>query len=172
MFEGILDFLYTLIFTFSKNNINTEQIEKLIESNNRGEICKLIFLLLGILLSSIIANVYKIYCNVIYSPMIKSLSEYILIPFMNFFSFFNKIDFYNSVVYFIICEIIGIFINFLGCVFNEFIILFCFGLEHDTKFGISLRAESFENKPNDLIIDDNQTEENNQENENNANLIN
>ena len=112
-------------------------------------------------------NVYKIYCNVIYSPMIKSIADYIYIPFLNIGSFVKKMDFYGSIAYFVICEIISLIIVFFSCVYNEFIILFCCGLEHDTQFGISIRAESFENKPIGLLVDDNQTEqtdENNQEN--------
>ena len=164
MFMGILELIYAIIFTVCKNLINIEEIEKIFTNNNSGEICKLIFLLLGVLISSTITNVYKIYCNVIYSPMIKSLADYIFIPFLNIFTFLNKMDFYDSIAYFVICEIISLIIDFLSCVYNEFIILFCCGLEHDTKFGISIRAELLENRPNSLIIEDNQTNDNNQEN--------
>ena len=120
--------------------------------------------MLGVLLSSTMTNVYKIYCNVIYSPMIKSLADYIFIPFVNIVTFLKKTDFYGSRAYFVICEIISLIIDFLSCVYNELIILFCCGLEQDTKFDISIRAESLENNPNSLIIHDNQTDDNNEEN--------
>jgi len=42
-------------------------------------------------------------------------------------------------------------IDFFGFVYNEFIILFCFGLEYDTKFDISSRVELTENQPIEMI---------------------
>ena len=38
--------------------------------------------------------------------------------------------------------------NFFGCIYNEYIILFCWDLDHDTKDGIITRA-FFENNDGD-----------------------
>ena len=120
------------------------------------------------MLSSIF-QVYQIYCIVIHSPVIKSLAGYILTPLLNFAFFLDKNFkklFYDSVTFFIISEILSIIIDFFGCVYNDFIILFCCGLEYDTKLDIASRAESSTNKPNYVLLDDIQTEENNPEDRN------
>ena len=131
--------------------INIQQIGEFFRNNSSGKICGLVFSLLGILLLSGLLSLYKIYCITFYSPMIKNLTDYILVPIINILSFIFKIDFYNSVAYFVICEIISIIIDFFGFLYNEFIILYCFGLEHDTKFDISSRVESIENQPIEML---------------------
>ena len=151
MYEGFLELIFNIIFRLSKNMINIQQIGEFFRSNSSGKICGLVFSLLGILLLSGLLSLYKIYCITFYSPMIKNLTDYILVPFINILSFIFKIDFYNSVAYFVICEIISIIVDFFGFLYNEFIILYCFGLEHDTKFDISSRVESIENQPIEMI---------------------
>ena len=96
--------------------------------------------------------------------MIKSLAGYILAPLVNIFFFDDKKLFYDNVTFFVINEILSIIIGFFGCVYNEFIILFCCGLEYDTKLDISSRAELPINMPNNTLLDDNQIEENKSEN--------
>ena len=151
MYEGILELIFNIIFRLSKNMINIQQIREFFRNNSPGKICGLIFSLLGILLLSGLLSLYKIYCITFYSPMIKNLTDYILVPIINILSFIFKIDFYNSVAYFIICEIISIIVDFFGFLYNEFIILYCLGLEHDTKFDISSRVELIENPPSEMF---------------------
>ena len=151
MYEGILELIFNIIFRLSKNMINIQQIGEFFRNNSPGKICGLIFSLLGILLLSGLLSLYKIYCITFYSPMIKNLTDYILVPIINILSFVFKIDFYNSVAYFIICEIISIIVDFFGFLYNEFIILYCLGLEHDTKFDISSRVELIENPPSEMF---------------------
>ena len=151
MYEGILELIFNIIFRLSKNMINIQQIGEFFRNNSPGKICGLIFSLLGILLLSGLLSLYKIYCITFYSPMIKNLTDYILVPIINILSFIFKIDFYNSVAYFIICEIISIIVDFFGFLYNEFIILYCLGLEHDTKFDISSRVELIENPPSEMF---------------------
>ena len=162
--EGILKFIYVIIFTASKNLIKTEHLKKFFAENTSGKICGLIFLLLGILLFAIIVRVTQIYCDVIHSPTIKSLADYIFTPLSNIFSFITKQDFNGSIAYFVICEIVSIIIDFFGFVYNDFIVLFCCGLEHDTKVDISSRAGLTINYPKNLLLNDIQIEENNSEN--------
>ena len=161
--EGIVKFLFIIIFTFSKNFFEIEKLKKFFVKNNSGKICGFIFLLLGNLFVSVIMRVYQIYCNVIFSPTIKSLADYIAIPLYNILSFTTKQDFYSNITHFVICEIFSIIIDFFGCVYNEFIVLFCCGLEHDTKLDIASRAELSINKPINILLDDIQRESNNSE---------
>ena len=152
--------LYLLLFLlFQKIFFETEQLKKFFVKKNSGKICGFIFLLLGNLLVSAIRRVYQIYCNVVYSPTIKSLADYIVVPFHNILSFINEQDFYQSKVYFVICEIFGIIIDFFGLVYNEFIVLFCCGLEHDTKVDISSRAKLSINNPKNLSLNNIQIED-------------
>ena len=151
MYEGILELIFNIIFRLSKNMINLPQIGEFFSNNSSGKICGLIFLLLGILLLSGLLSLYKIYCIAFYSPMIKNLTDYILVPILNIPSYFLKMDFYNSIAFFVLCEIISIIIDFFGFVYNEFIILFCYGLEYDTKFDISSRIKSVENQTVEMV---------------------
>ena len=54
--------------------------------------------------------------------------------------FFAESDFNNNYIYFIISEIICLIISFFGCIYNEYIILFCCGLEKETQEVVSLKA--------------------------------
>ena len=88
----------------------------------------------------IVVNVYRIYCNVIYSPMARSLIDYLLNPFVNIYFYFAEKDFFDNLAYFIATEIICLIMSFFGCVFNEYIILYVYGLELETQDEIVYRA--------------------------------
>ena len=87
----------------------------------------------------IVVNVYRIYCNVIYSPMARSLIDYLLNPFINIYYYFSN-DFFGNLAYFIVTEILSLVMSFFGCVFNEYIILYFCGLERETQDEIAYRA--------------------------------
>ena len=89
-----------------------------------------------------VVNVYKIYCNVVYSPMSRGMIQYLLNPFINIYYFIGEADFNKSYLYFFISEIICLVISFFGCVYNEYIILYFCGLEKETQEVASLRAIS------------------------------
>ena len=113
--------------------------EKIKKLNNKA---LFIFLFILYTLLQVIVNIYRIYCNVIYSPMARSLIDYLLNPLIIIFSFFILEDFYHITAYFIIMEIICIVMSFFGCVFNEYIILYYCGLERETKDEIADRADN------------------------------
>ena len=72
-------------------------------------------------------------------------------PLMIIYSFFYDNDFLYegkpNALYLILNIILALIIDFFGCVYNEFFILYCFGLEYETHYEISKRA----NKQNQLI---------------------
>ena len=110
-----------------------------------------IFLFILYTLLQVIVNIYRIYCNVIYSPMARSLVDYLMNPFIYIISFFASNDFSHNFVYFIIIEITSIVMSFFGCVFNEYIILYCCGLERETQDEIADRAKNqFQKELNDI----------------------
>ena len=62
-------------------------------------------------------------------------------PFLFIYFFIVERGYYYTALYFIAVELICIFISFSGCVFNEYIILYFCGLEHETQDLIADRAE-------------------------------
>ena len=105
----------------------------------------IIFFVLYLVFSAFV-NIYKVLSNVYYSPMAKSVSSYVLNPALIIYSFFSENDFISDgkrdVLYFVINIIISIIIVFFGCIYNEFFILKCWGLDYETHYVISERAES------------------------------
>ena len=119
--------------------------------NIKCNLALFIFLFILYTLFQVIVNIYRIYCNVIYSPMARSLVDYLMNPFINIFTFFVSNDFLSNYAYFIIIEITSIVMSFFGCVFNEYIILYCCGLEHETQDEIADRAyDQFQKELNDI----------------------
>ena len=105
-------------------------------------------------------NPYKIYCNCYYTPMARSLTDYILNPLFNIYYFIRGEDFQSNFLYFFIFEIICLFADFFCCVYNEFIIVTFCGLAYDTKEEISKRA--IETEMNPLNIEDDDDDKNNE----------
>ena len=137
--EGLFEIIIAIFFSINKNPFNS-LIKKYNEISTE-EFALLVFLLFLYYFLSIIINVYKIYCNVIYNPMARSFAKYFLNPFFNIYYYLEEDDFHNNILYFIICEIINIIIDFFYYVYNEYIILYCCGLEHDTHDEIFERAK-------------------------------
>ena len=79
--------------------------------------------------------------------MARSLIKYLMNPFFNIFFFYNKIEFNNNYIYFILFEFISLIVDFFGCIYNEYIIIYCCNLEYETKDAIIERAFSLENSP-------------------------
>ena len=53
-------------------------------------------------------------------------------------------DFNGNLLYFLISEIISLATDFFGCIYNDYLILYCWGLEHDTKDAIIDRVATEE----------------------------
>ena len=72
-------------------------------------------------------------------------------PFINIFAFFALEEFFGDYAYFIITEILCLVMSFFGCIFNEYIILYCCGLERETQDEIAVRANNqFQNELDDI----------------------
>ena len=142
--EGLFGIILCTIYSFiiSKNPFNILG-NSYIELDLGYKIMFMIFLLLYFILSSGI-NIYKIICNVVYTPMAKSLPAYFLNPILIIYYFIDEKDFTSNgnknYFYLIINIIISVVIDFFACIYNEIFILYYFGLEHGTHQGISNRA--------------------------------
>ena len=142
MTEGIFEFIMSIFYSIGNDPFKgmADQYEK----NSPGKFVLLIFLLIIYLFLSSIVNAYKVYCNVIYTPMARSLTEYFLNPLINIYYFLKEDDFHANYLYFFICEFINIIMDFSFYIFNEYIILKCCGLEYDTGEEIIQRAKELD----------------------------
>jgi len=160
MGEGIFTFILTFIYAIVSKETNVfKEIKQIYNDESTGKFGLLIFLLFLYFLLSAVLNVYKIYCNVVLSPMAKSLIEYLFNPVYIIFSFFFDNDFLfkgeSNALFFLINEILSFVFIFFGFVYNEYIILYCYQLEYDTNYGISIRAiESIKGETLDDLKDE------------------
>ena len=150
MIEGIFESFLDIIFSIGNDPF--KDIKKLYKEKTTRELFLFIFLLFLYLSVSTIVNTYKIYCNVIYSPMARSLIDYLMGPFFNIYFFIWENDFQNNYVYFFTSEIANVITVFFSCVYNEYIILFCCGIAHDTKDEIIIRSLNKYNKTADYKL--------------------
>ena len=159
--EGFFGIILCTIYSFgeSKNPINImNNVYKELDTGKK--VLMIIFLFLYFILSAGI-NLYKIICNIIYTPMVKSLPAYFLNPLFIIYYFVYEGDFKSegkrNYFYFIINVILSIIIDFFALIYNEFFILNCYDLQKDTHYVITKRAvknsamemEEFENIDND-----------------------
>ena len=142
MSEGIFEFILAIFYSIGKDPFRG--IINEYEESSGGNFALLIFLLIIYFVLCGVINSYKIYCNFIYTPMARSLTEYFLNPFINIYYLLQKNDFHQNYYYFLVCEIICILMDLSFYVYNEYLIFFCFGLEHDTGDEIHQRSLSFE----------------------------
>jgi len=140
--ESIFGFILLGIFSIQENPF--KDIKRLYNESSSGDFALLLFLLLLYFVFSAGTNTYKIITNGLYSPMVKTLVIYILNPTLFIYYFTVGSDFMSgddrNWIYFIISLTTAIIISFFGCVFNEFLVLSCCGLDKDTHYAISKRA--------------------------------
>ena len=160
MIESIFGFIFISIYSAGENLF--KNFNEIYSNYSTGEFVLFIFLLFLYFVFSAGTNAYKIITNGLYSPMAKTLAVYVLNPLIFLYYFIIGNDFLSDGerdwFYFIANIIISLIISFLGCVFNEFIILSCCGLEYETHSFVSKRAGDDENindikMLNDLDLD-------------------
>ena len=144
--EGIFSFIMMSIYSIYQNPF--KEISEIYIEASTGKFIALIILLILYALSSAGVNIYRIYCNIFYSPMTKSLASYFFIsPFITYYFIDGKDFIYEgerNYVYFFLNLIICIIIDFLGLVYNEFFILNFWNLSKETHSEISRRATKLE----------------------------
>ena len=139
MIQGIFGLIITSFYAIYENPLDV----KYYYNNNKNKFLLLfIFLLLYFLLSAG-KNTYRILTNKRYSPITKIIADNFLDPLLIVYYFLFKNDFHNF-FFFIFNLILSIIMNFFGLVFNDFIILYCCNLEHETYYEISKRAYNIE----------------------------
>ena len=146
MLEGAFGFFMSFLYFCIPNYL--DDMSLVFKNFSAGNIVLFIFLLLLYIILSGGRNVYRVITTKLYSPMARSLTDYFLNPIYLTVDFALKNDFVNKndrdVPYFIINVILSFIISICGCIYNEFLILFFCGLEHDTHNQISKRANIFD----------------------------
>ena len=165
MIEGVFQILMSLIISFIKNPFEGIKNNKYIMENKALFIC--LYTLFFII--QVVVNVYRIYCNVIYSPMARSLIDYLLNPFVNIYFYFLEKKYFDNLAYFIVTEFICLVLSFFGCVFNEYIILYFCGLYDETQEEIANRA-TYSNIQAQYELDEITKIENDEDDENAHNI--
>ena len=142
MFEGIFGFILSFIYCIFNSSFN--EIIKFQQNKSNSEFIILILALLLYLLLSGGKNSFRVLTTKIFSPITTTFFEYILNPFYIIYYFFSGNDFISygkrNTVYFIINLIASVIMTFCGGVYNDFLILFCCGLERDTYKQITARS--------------------------------
>ena len=134
LFEGIFGLLLCVISIIFISPFN-EIIQFKKNKSNTEFIILIIALILYIILSTG-KNIFRVITTKIYTQMITTFMNYILNPFFIIYYFCTGSDFISNwksnIWFFIINLIISLIATFCGGVYNEFLILFCCGLELDT----------------------------------------
>ena len=146
--EGIFSFIMISIYSIFQNPL--KEVSVVYNEISTGQFVLLIILLILYAVFSAGVNIYRIFCNILYSPMTKSLASYFFISPFIIYQFIDGNDFIyegeRNYVYFFSNLIICIIIDFLGLVYNEFFILNFWNLSKETHSEISRRATKVESE--------------------------
>ena len=154
MLEGIICCVFSLLlylyrrvfkndFSFFLNNND--------ENTNIMDIIFLIFLLILYFILSGFKNIYIMITIKIYSPMTRGLTETIIDPLYFLYFFLKQINRNIKISYYIINFACLIIIVFCSLIYNDFIILYCCGLEKNTYREIKKRSITYD--VNDMLED-------------------
>ena len=170
--EGCILLGITSFYAIGKDPFG--QMKKLYEEYEASKFLLLIFLLVLYIILSACLNAYKIHCNVFLSPVARTLTDYLFNPIYLIYSYYVENDFIykgeHNISFLLLNELMSIIFIFLGFVYNEYIILICCGLEHDTRYGIYKRSTLLDVSNDRNSLDEEEDlndDENNEDNNNN-----
>lgn len=142
--EGFINF-FLLLILFLINGCSL-QLEKITNIN----IFVFIVLLLLYFFLSGLKNIYRVTTIKLYSPMTRALTECVLDPFISLIVFLVEYNIKDNFWIFFTINIICLFINaFFSLVYNDCIVLYCWGLEHETYLEIASRSSLINNEDDD-----------------------
>jgi drug/metabolite transporter (DMT)-like permease len=143
MIEGLIGCLFLPILFFMDKTY--EDFKEFSEK----KVYQLIILIICLLIYSglsLFKNIFRVLTIKFYSPMTRALAESIIDPFDFIYLVLKEIIVKNEVNYHYIAISIALcVISFLSFVYNDFIVLYCFGLEYNTHLEIQNRAILYEN---------------------------
>ena len=147
IYEGIIG-VFLFIFYYLSNDTYQKQGKNILKNMSEFDLSFVYFIILIILyiIISGLRNSYRVTTNKYYSPMSRALFESTLDPFV--FLYYTLIykdkDKYGGGywIYFGLILFFLVIIAFFSLIYNDFIILYCFGLEHNTYHEITGRLYS------------------------------
>ena len=146
MWEGIFGIILTLIYCAYDSPFYI-----LSDYYNSHPLSDFLFLLLALVIYVFLSggrNALRVYVNKIYSPIVKTLTDYFINPIYIIYYFSIGEDFIingsRNVVFFIINLLCSLIITFFGCVYNEFIVLDFCDLGYYSYDAVSKRASELE----------------------------
>ena len=157
IYEGLIG-VFFYIFYFISNKaylIHAKNILNQMSEFNWSFASFILLIIIYIFISGF-RNAYRVTTNKYYSPMSRALFESTLDPFLFLYNSltFNRKDEYNNYwVYFSLVIFCLSIIAFFSLVYNDFIILYCCGLQQNTYSEITNRLYL----QTDLFYDDNST---------------
>jgi len=160
MFEGLFGSILSIFY-----GVYIKPIPSIIKcyNDNKDKFVYLVLLLILYMILSGFKNAFRVLTNKVYSPMAATLAEYLYNPLYIISSLILDNDFISkekrNYLYFSINLILSIIISFSGCIYNEFIILLCCGLQNETHQEISFRASLSNNQFELETIDDNDNDD-------------
>ena len=169
MLEGIFGTILTIIFFIIYNPFKGIY-ESYSDSNEKIRfVLVLIFYNILFFVLSGIKNIYRVMTNKVYNPTTKNLADVVFDPILLIIYYYYKTDYEDKdkrALIFALNLIISIIMVFSCCVYNEFFVLFCCDLEHNTHRQISSRSSSMIENSLELIREggndsDDEEEENN-----------
>ena len=169
IYEGVIGLVFFVIF-FSTNSAYQKQGLNILKDMSELGWPFISFLLLIILYTIIsgFRNAYRVTTNKYYSPMSRALFESTLDPFLFLYNFLTQNTSDGNCgkwIYFSLVVFSLSVIAFFSLIYNDFIILYCCGLEYNTYKGINSRIESESVQRNESIDSflDNDSDEGNRE---------
>ena len=142
MLEGLVGTALSFLLCFTPNYF--DDFILVFKKFTRWKIVLFIFLIILYFIFSALRNAFKMITTKIYSPMIRNLTDNILNPFTLTFFFIVGYDLTSDkkrdYLHFSVNLILTIIISICSCIYSEFIVLFCCGLETNTHDQISKRA--------------------------------
>jgi hypothetical protein len=155
MLEGLFCVLF--LPTLFSTNLPYIEINEFNE-NRDGQLALLIIFIIIYAILTLFKNIYRVLTIRFYSPMARALAESVEDPLDCFYllvkTFFKNRNEKKKIYYYIIILIILLITSFLSFVYNDFIVLYCCGLEYNTHLEINKRAISYENINDNLIESD------------------
>ena len=143
-YEGIIGLIFAIICIYFENAY--KPLKNVYMYNSTSKFTFFVFLLLFYTIFGALKNIYKMFTISLFTPMNKNLADIMINPLYIIYYFAVGIDFvYNgqrNYYYFFMNLLLSIIFDILGLIFNEFIVLFCCGLDSNTYKTISLRAQN------------------------------
>lgn len=158
--QGIIGLIFTIICATVETPF--QALTKVFETNSAGMSTLFVFLLLFYFIFGALKNIYRMQTILMFTPMNKHLADIMINPLYVIYYFSIGSDFIKDgnrdYLYFFTNLILLIIFDICGLIFNEFLILFCCSLDHNTYESIKERASRLEEMEN---MEDNEKKETN-----------